>query len=432
LIDETANMSNFTIDVCAVFVPTCRQQDKAKAQAMSDKVMDKRIREQSAVVKGHAYLRFVVDHGTVNGKRTRKSFKSQAKAERYLRDYDQQQEVWQEKQGILRRRIGEDAGKLSNQQLRQALEAFHSLGDNTTITEAVRFYLEHGQLKNPRTVKDFHTDYLHFREVTKRRRPRTIQEIRFRIGRFVNDFGSRLLHSIGKIELQAWMEKQGGSGINQHHYRAQLSAFFKRAVVCGHVSEKLNPARGLEVPDLEKTVPYVMPVKDVEKLLKYTANNEPAMIPYIALCLFAGIRPMECERLTWDRVNFDTKRIRIDAATSKTKQERYVDMSDNLLSWLLRFPHSEEKMHYSRKAFQRIRSKCDVQWKSDCMRHSFGTYHVKLYENAGKTALQMGHRNTGILFDHYLNAKFTQQDAQQFFDLSPDSGAKVIPFSAIA
>jgi len=399
---------------------------------MTTEIHDERIKESSITVKGHDYTRFFVDHGTKNGKRKRKSFKTYAKAARYLRDYDQQQEVWQEKEQILKRRIGEDASKLTNEQLRETLHAFHKLSGRASLTDAIEFYLEHGQLKSPRKVSDFYTDYVHFRTVTKRRRPHTLDEIKYRIGKFVKAFGSRLLHTITKQELQAWMEKQGGSIINQRHYRAQLSSFFNRAVQCEHVSEDLNPARGLEAPDEEKTQPYVMPVKDVESLLRTAANHCPEMLAYLTICLFAGIRPTECRRLRWDKINFDTKRIQIDASVSKTKQERYVDMSDNLMAWLVPYRQNEGMIFFSGSSFKTIRAKSKIQWKSDCMRHSFGTYHVKLYENAGKTALQMGHKNTGILFDHYLNAKFTQQDAQRFFDLLPDAKSKVISFRATA
>lgn len=402
----------------------------------SENNMGGRIKEQTARVKGHRYKVFVVDHGVTtkpNGERGRyrKVFKTYAKAARYLREYDLQQEIWKEKEKVLKRRIGEDARKLSNQQLRDALSAYHKLSGKASLADAVEFYLEHGQLKTPRKLNDFYDDYIHFRQVTKRRRQRTVEEIRFRIGRLKKTFGERHLHTIKKAELQAWMEKQGGSAINQHHYRAQLAALFKRAVDCDHVSEKLNPARGLEVPEAEKKAPCVTSVKDVEKVLRYTAQDHPSMIPYMAICFFAGIRPMECERLTWDKINFDTKRIQIDAAVSKTKAERYVDMSDNLVSWLLPHRQNEGAMHFSRKAFDNVRTKCGVQWKSDCMRHSFGTYHVKLYENAGKTALQMGHKNTGILFDHYLNARFTQEDAKRFFEIRPEIG-KTVAFPAHA
>ena len=35
------------------------------------------------------------------------------------------------------------------------------------------------------------------------------------------------------------------------------------------------------------------------------------------------------------------------------------------------------------------------------MRHSFASYHLALHESADKTALEMGHRDTRMLFRHY-------------------------------
>ena len=52
------------------------------------------------------------------------------------------------------------------------------------------------------------------------------------------------------------------------------------------------------------------------------------MIPYLALWLFAGVRPLEIERLTW--ADFLDDYIEISAAKAKTRQRRLVCLSDNL------------------------------------------------------------------------------------------------------
>ena len=59
---------------------------------------------------------------------------------------------------------------------------------------------------------------------------------------------------------------------------------------------------------------------------------------------------------------------------------------------------------YSRRKFERIRRKIKIHWEPNCMRHSFGSYHLAIFDNAGKTALQMGHRDIGTLFEYYRRA----------------------------
>ncbi len=56
------------------------------------------------------------------------------------------------------------------------------------------------------------------------------------------------------------------------------------------------------------------------------------------------------------------------------------------------------------------------------MRHSFGSYHLGAFENAGKTALQMGHRELGTLFEHYRRA-VKKEDAERFWRIQPHGDA---------
>ena len=69
-----------------------------------------------------------------------------------------------------------------------------------------------------------------------------------------------------------------------------------------------------------------------------------------------------------------------------------------------------------------------VKWKpkcppKNCFRHSFVTYHVALYRDAGKTALLVSHRNQQILFQHYLGIA-TKEQAERYFQIVPSASNK--------
>jgi integrase len=66
----------------------------------------------------------------------------------------------------------------------------------------------------------------------------------------------------------------------------------------------------------------------------------------------------------------------------------------------------------------RIREKGGANWKPNCMRHSFGSYHLAMFDNAGKTALQMGHREIGTLFEYYRRA-VRKEDAEKYWGIIP-------------
>ena len=42
-------------------------------------------------------------------------------------------------------------------------------------------------------------------------------------------------------------------------------------------------------------------------------------------------------------------------------------------------------------------------WPVDVLRHSFASYRLAMHDNAAKTALEMGHTGTVMLFQHYRN-----------------------------
>ena len=56
------------------------------------------------------------------------------------------------------------------------------------------------------------------------------------------------------------------------------------------------------------------------------------MIPYLAIGLFAGVRPLEIQRL--QQQDFTDQYIEITAANAKTRKRRLVSLSNNLKLWL--------------------------------------------------------------------------------------------------
>ena len=177
-----------------------------------------------------------------------------------------------------------------------------------------------------------------------------------------------------------------------------------------------------------------MTVSDCEQLMQYTASSEPEMVSYMALCLFAGIRPGiegEISRLDWKDIDLARREVFISDVVSKTHDERFIDISDNLLQWLTPYQQKQGPVFWSRRKAERIREKSGVRWASDCMRHSYGSYHLAMHDNAGKTALQMGHRDIGTLFEHYRRA-IRKKDAEAFWSIRPEFKGGTLKFPRTA
>ena len=163
--------------------------------------------------------------------------------------------------------------------------------------------------------------------------------------------------------------------------------------------------------------------------MRYAAANEPELVPYLALAIFAGIRPDpdngELSRLDWKAIDFDRREIFISEHVSKTNDERIVKMTDNLVAWLLPHRQSVGPVFYSRRAFDRLRKKTGVRWGQDCMRHSFGSYHLAMWSNMGETMEQMGDTNARTFKNHYRRA-VRKEDAERFWSIAPKADGKVI------
>lgn len=112
------------------------------------------------------------------------------------------------------------------------------------------------------------------------------------------------------------------------------------------------------------------------------------MVPHFAMLYFSGIRPEELKRMAARQsslVNLKTSTISVPADVSKTRHERQVTISANLLEWLIAFPGSMLPTNYDRLA-KMVRKHFELS--HDEPRRSFISYHVALHRSIGDAALQ--------------------------------------------
>ncbi len=156
------------------------------------------------------------------------------------------------------------------------------------------------------------------------------------------------------------------------------------------------------------------------------------MVPALAIGFFGGVRTNELRQLDWTNINTAEKRITIPATIAKRRSVRHIDMSDNLLAWLAPYtrhagPVSPADTEW-RYRFDRARKDAKIaHWPHNAMRHSFATYHLADCEDAAKTALQLGHRDTDLLFRHYRGLT-TREDAAKFWSILPEGKRGVVEF----
>lgn len=162
------------------------------------------------------------------------------------------------------------------------------------------------------------------------------------------------------------------------------------------------------------------------KLMAYAETYRGGiLVPYFALCLFAGIRPCvlsgEIMKLRPEHVRLDTGTIHIEPEVSKVRMKRLVTIQPNLAAWLRAY--SLDRYVIVPDNAQRLRRKVfeEFDLTHDVMRHTFISMHMAKFRSMGEAALQAGN-SEAIIRKHYLDLK-SPAEAEQFFGILPKRAA---------
>ncbi|SVE55448.1 uncharacterized protein METZ01_LOCUS508302 [marine metagenome] len=67
---------------------------------------------------------------------------------------------------------------------------------------------------------------------------------------------------------------------------------------------------------------------------------------------------------------------------------------------------------------QHIIKACGFCWLQDGMRHTYASNHLAHYENPNKTAHELGHRDTNMLYRHYREL-VSNAAASEYWNILP-------------
>ena len=78
----------------------------------------------------------------------------------------------------------------------------------------------------------------------------------------------------------------------------------------------------------------VLSVEDCTKLMRWVETNDPGLLVYPVLCLFAGLRPeLEATGIDWADVTLE--HITVDAGIAKDAETRIIEpLTPNLVEWI--------------------------------------------------------------------------------------------------
>jgi integrase len=375
---------------------------------------------------------FRVD-GRLDGKRVRRNFhtRTEADAERRL---------------LQVQRLQGDAGirtaitRLSDEQLHEAEAAFLRLKD---APQSLLAYLDCGLVnyrspQQERPLGEAVTEYLATKKAAYERTllsGRQLRSIQNELAAFQRRFPKEQISAFTPALLLPYLERGNPSLKTYNNRRGLLSTLFKFALQKDWVAKnpiektphhRINHRRGSA-----KTIT----AEQAAQLMAYVENYEAGeMVPYFAICLFAGIRPCvrfgEITKLQPESVKLETGVIHIEPEVSKVRMKRLVTIQPNLSAWLHAYPLKKFPL-IPPNAVNMHRKICDkFNLSHDVLRHTFISMFVAKYRSMGEAALQAGNSES-IIRKHYLDLK-SKEEAKQFFGITPKQIDNLKALPAIA
>ncbi len=184
-----------------------------------------------------------------------------------------------------------------------------------------------------------------------------------------------------------------------------------------------NFIRRMDKARIQHKAPRVLTPDEAAKMLLACRRRCPRFLPFLALAMFAGIRPDELGRLDWSKVDLDNAVVRIDEEVSKVRRMRWVNLPPVCVEWLRHHLEPVGPVGFCLITTKRQRQKLREamgwdEWPQDVLRHTAASYMLATVKDAGKVAMQLGN-SPGILLKHYHNL-VKPRDVELFWMLFPE------------
>ena len=238
-------------------------------------------------------------------------------------------------------------------------------------------------------------------------------DLKSKLGRFSLAFGERLVCNITSQEVDEWLRGLDVNVTSRDAYRRNLGVMFELARRRGNCAQ--NVAAEIRFSKRHKDEVSILSPRQITRLLQVCASE---LVPYIAICAFAGLRPSEAERLDWRDIHLEAGQIEVKARNAKTRRHRLVPIQPNLKEWLSLYRRETGRVIFSRRKFREAYRKAGfLKWPPDVMRHSFGTYRLPILKSAEALALEMGN-SPDVIFGHYRRVT-DEATAATYFKIRP-------------
>ena len=334
------------------------------------------------------------------------------------------------------------ATRLTDEQVKDAERAFAKLGSHPLLDVVEYFLKNYREPVHQMTVADAVELFIADR-AKQNRRPDTLRNLRGRLGMFARLYGAKNVAEITAGDCRDFVFREGTSPRNQINDRLAASNFLNWCV--RRQFTVINHMAPVDKPAVDTQEPSVLSLADCRRLLDAARNyKDGLLLPYTVLSLFAGLRPTEIDRLTWDRVDLAEGTVTLDGCMAKTRQRRIVTLPENAVAWLL--PLAPKRPEFTPAAFQRHFGRVkkaagfdgkeatkakDGQpalrpWVQDYMRHTAISMYLAKHKHEGEAASWAGN-SPNVIHRHYKGL-VKEADAAEFWAITPQAvNAQIVP-----
>jgi integrase len=343
-----------------------------------------------------------------SGKRERRFFETKKDAETFCRQHRTRLE-----------NFGRNSSSLTPAQQEQAAIAFERLAPyDVTLNTVVAEFIERRKAREASVT--FKELFETFTASRKNRSASYLRGLKYTLPRFTR-LHEQLIADLQPRDIEA--ELDGMTPAVRNAFLRNLRAVFNFGVKRSWLEE--NPVSKLDFETINRGEVVTLTPTQAEKLLR-VAELANDLLPYHALGLFAGIRPLELQRLQWGDIDLNEGHIEITSDVSKTGRRRIINIEPNLKAWLHHYVAKGGIIFGDvtpavnlRANLREIRHAAGLtEWTQDVMRHSYASYWLAQHGDINQLTLQMGHENPDMLWKHYHKAS-KKKDAALYWAIMP-------------
>ncbi len=354
-----------------------------------------------------------VDLGMVQGKRKQPTFPTLAAAQEFKRKADEE----------IRRKSPlalSDLAQSTRYEVLGALEKLRPYG--ASLNDAVEFFLKHAKPSKPAiSFKEAIREFLKIKTKAGLSQ-RYLESAEEYFGALQKFFKDCLVTNVDFKQAEGYIYNKNhkwNQTTRRNHLRHGV-LLFNFLAERGYISRELNPFAKVPKPKQIESKVTCLTTADVKTLLQHALDsNAKAECACMVLVLFCGIRVEEAQKLDWQHINLEQRRVEVTAAIAKKGRRRSNEIPKNALAWLecCASTGRVSPKNYSNR-LRKVREGAKIEYHQNAMRHSFASYHVAAFKNASATAVLLGHPNAVLLYNTYRDVVH-HKDALKFWNILP-------------